>query len=596
MAESDTDSDGFVFVQDHSEIVVHKLYAVENTEETSQTQTLICNDSKEPFVMTEAYLDDEGNWGGNDEIDWSEEENGYDDVQMPFAKPQISSEFLNDENALAENREQQFAELDSLKSIFDDDYGEIGVNNDSCVIRISCGRYEVRLMVDLPKTYPSMDPPIPTIIGAWWPEFNVVSMNQQLLSSFNRGSICVYDWTMIISDYLQDLMERVVENHAKQIKDGDDFAGQLASLVLELEKGLAFKDLEDENQYTDRFSREDQDFIFKCIISCLKKKKNRVRKLLKRIHKKHSNLVAKHLYWVLKLFSHYESVPLQSSSKYRNIMLDYKLDDLASETGTYIRFDNKSNSIQIFGAKTTREETSEKLVSLNAVKVLMGILGYRQIKGYKKFDLDVGFFPQHQILVDHQAFLSQCRSREFYEIHYTHSQIILLIKALQHYLNVYNIIQQRRMPKILSQHGCFNSPVINLKWSDFGLDAKEYSKSAKSQIILTLSKPFPKGRVVYHGTKACNVFSIMEGGLKVNGGHSTPANGAAYGTGIYSAPTINVPIGYAQNQAAQIGNAKFLCVFRCSARQFTPVNSGGFFLTKNATDIRVTHLILCRTG
>jgi len=608
MAESDDYLNDFVIVQEPTEKVMHsKLCAVEKIEEANHTETLICNDLKvsdppaEPHISGEAYLDehvlyldDEGNWGGDDEVDWSEEEN-EDDLQMPFAQPQISSEFLNDENTLAENREQQLAELDSLKSIFDDDYGEIGVNNDSCVIRISCGRYEVRLMVDLPKTYPSMDPPIPTIIGAWWPEFNVVSMNQQLLSSFNRGNICVYDWTMIMSEYLQDLMERVVKKHAKKIND-DDFAGQLASLVLELEKGLAFKDLEDENQYTDRFSTQDQDYIFKCVIGCLKKKKKRVPKVLKRIHRKLPTIVAKHLYWVLNIYKNYESVPLQCNSKYRNIPLEYKLHDIAAETGTYIRFDNASNAIQIFGAKKTREETAQKLVSLNAVKVLMGLLGYRQIKGYTKADLDVQYFPEHQILVDHQIFLSQCRSREFYEIHYTPSQIIQLITALQHYLNAYNKIQQRRQRSqfVHISASSRNAPFIDLSWGQFGLSKSETSK--KSQVVIPLEKPFPNGTVVYHGTKACNVVSIMTNGLKINGGERTPANGAAYGAGIYTAASVNVPIAYAQQQAAKIGDAKYLCVFKCSAKKFVPVNSGRFLLIKNKNEIRITQLILYRTA
>merc|ERR1719433_525712 len=103
-----------------------------------------------------------------------------------------------------------------------------------------------------------------------------------------------------------------------------------------------------------------------------------------------------------------------------------------------------------------------------------------------------------------------------------------------------------------------------------------------------------KGQTVYHGTAARNAKSIISGGLRVNGGKSSPANGAAYGRGIYTSPQINIPFSYAGQQALNANGKSWLCIFECKASAGRTV-SPGIFLVPDNRDIEVIGLHLYRT-
>lgn len=61
-------------------------------------------------------------------------------------------------------------------------------------------------------------------------------------------------------------------------------------------------------------------------------------------------------------------------------------------------------------------------------------------------------------------------------------------------------------------------------------------------------------QMVFHGTLRSNHSSILQHGLMI-GGHGVPvANGAAYGTGIYTARDMGTSMGYARGD-----NAVFVC-------------------------------------
>ena len=57
---------------------------------------------------------------------------------------------------------------------------------------------------------------------------------------------------------------------------------------------------------------------------------------------------------------------------------------------------------------------------------------------------------------------------------------------------------------------------------------------------------------VFHGTRECNIQSIMSGGFKVGGQEVTVANGTAYGSGVYTATGPATPMGYSRDSNAVI--------------------------------------------
>jgi hypothetical protein len=89
----------------------------------------------------------------------------------------------------------------------------------------------------------------------------------------------------------------------------------------------------------------------------------------------------------------------------------------------------------------------------------------------------------------------------------------------------------------ISQPSLRGGELCNLPSNCFKIGVKVIGKYPDGEGWLDISTGWP---CAFHGTPAKNVSSIITKGLLINGGATTPAHGAFYGTGVYVSPIDTV--------------------------------------------------------
>jgi len=265
-----------------SSIVIENSFDVESDgEDISQNSS-----SSSPDVYT---ADDSG------EISTSEVEISEEEVESLPVKP-----LELDEDQALENKEAQDNEKEVMQSIYGEEFGI--VTEDSFVVKLSVGRFNVRLQVTYPCTYPSQEAPMPAILGAFWDAFDHKQVLHDLQGAFIPGCSVVYDWTVIIQDHLQKMMDNMIQEDRVKKKGrdqgspGEEFCARIHHLRLKFESTLSKKDLADTENWVITLSAEDVRSLFHVI---KKRQKCSVDRLLKKVKKSLPTITAPRLFWFI---------------------------------------------------------------------------------------------------------------------------------------------------------------------------------------------------------------------------------------------------------------------------------------------------------
>jgi len=519
-----------------------------------------------------------------------------EDIAKDFEEEEVEVLAL-DEETLEENLAEQKDEMECLVSIYGDDYGIVSDN--AFIIKISSGRFAVRLQVTFPQDYPSQSPPEPLILGAYWKEFKTEEVLESLHEMFSAGCTVVYDWTMYIQEYLQYMLERkamkVLENNdTKELT----FKVALIKNRVKLELLLKSEHLSDMNGWVQNLAYAKQKKLLKIL---QKRKEYTPDKILKKAKKVVPSITPSRMYWFLSwVLNSMQKVDLPHSLKSKSassLRSDLHVAYISKCLSSFVFFETNHGYTYVIILGEKRDEAKNLLdiaifqhylqefipVWGPAVKpfikrdsAVFGVF-YKFIKFFKA---DFSVFAQE--LSEYQALLGQ------------------FTQDLEAAKNHYNMHQKRHISRAYVPYS-YGTPAISAG-NNLNQFFSEYTKKNKKVVDMGPGHKFLKlgskrrgGKVVYHGTPAGNAKSIIKSGLRVNGGRSSPANGAAYGRGIYTSPDVNIPFSYAGKQALSVNGTKWLCIFEAVAKSGNTV-SNGIFLVPNDRDITITGLHFYQTS
>lgn len=513
-----------------------------------------------------------------------------------FFEPEIFKVPAIDEDTILENKQDQQDEMECLLSIYGDDYGI--VSDDSFVIKLSAGHFVVRFQVTYSDSYPSNAPPEPLILGAYWHSFDHQKVLTDLNALFIEGCTCVYDWTAYVQEYLQGMMDKYAKD--LESKDPQTFEEIMNNNRAQLERYLNADDLRDANGWVDSLTYSQRKKLWKLIrrkIGCDTKH------VLKQAKKICSNINTMRLYWFCAwLESGLEYHELPSALKHgkkSDVKGVLHLKEISMSSKTLITIENCQ--ILVIGDEDQQANANSWLEIAILKYHLQTLCEVPQNPQGVMFRTEL---CQSSLAFDHYYKIIKFKEKNLAKVAAMFSTAHLF--AIRHDLQLAQrrrIIKQRNAtPKftITATSTYLRSRILNAGSleSYFG---KKVQRVSDGHMYVSFGKQKRnrgrggRSQTVYHGTAARNVKSILRAGLRVNGGLANPANGAAYGRGIYTSPEVSIPFCYAGQQALAASGKKWLCIFECKAFAGRSV-SNGIFLVPGDKDISIVGLHLYQTS
>jgi len=513
-----------------------------------------------------------------------------------FSEPEVCKLPEIDEETISENKQIQQDEMECLLSIYGDDYGI--VSDDSFVIKLSAGHFVVRFQVTYPKSYPSHSPPEPLILGAYWHSFDHQKVLTDLNALFSEGCTCIYDWASHIQEYLQGMMDIYVKN--LESKDPQTFEEIMSNNRAHLERYLNADDLRDENGWVDYLTYSQRKKLWKVVRHKIGHDTKPVLKQAKRICPSINTI---RLYWFCTWLEseleYHELPPALKHGKKSDVKEILHLKEVSTLSKTLVTIEN--SRILVIGDEDKQASATSWLTIATLKYQLQTLIEVPQNPQGFIFRTEIG---QGSLAFDHYYKIIKFKEDNLEKVAAMFSTPDLF--ALRHDLQLAQrrrIIKQRNsVPKlaVTSHTDYIRSRTLNAGSLESYFGRKVQKISDGHMYVSIGKKKRSKGRsgrsqTVYHGTAARNVKSILGSGLQVNGGKANPANGAAYGRGIYTSPDVSIPFCYAGQQALTASGRNWLCIFECNAFAGRSV-SNGIFLVPGDKDISIVGLHLYRTS
>jgi len=497
-----------------------------------------------------------------------------------------------DDDTFEENKQQQADEMDCLYSIYGDDYGI--VTDNSFIIKLSAGHFVVRLQVTYPESYPSHQPPDPLILGAYYNQFDLTAVMSDLIGLFSEGCTVVYEWTAHIQEYLQDLQDNFVSDLKK--KEPKKFQEIIRFNRAQIETFLNSDDLSFSSNWVDSLDYKQRKKLWKLLRS---KIDGDIKSILKKAKKICSGVNLKRLrafcFWLSTEFEYREIPSTLKHSDKKSIKAVLYLKEVSESSKALITVEN--GRILLIGEHADRQLADDLLEVALLKTTIKTLFKNTQCSGsmFSQSDLHGKSLARenyyHLKKIDEYDLKTLCSL-------FSKKDLRTMCKDLQKAHQRQHTRQMKAQKALmLLQSRNINNPCARNSTSSHTLAQKLKSNKVhhfnEGHMFLQIGK-HRGGKTVFHGTPARNALSILHQGLKVNGGKGAPANGAVYGRGIYTSPSVNIPMSYAGRQVLQYEGKNWLCVFEAKATSGKEVNNG-IFLVPNEQNIKLVGLHLYRT-
>jgi len=523
------------------------------------------------------------------EMEFEEEVIAADVDSLPDVIEEEMPKF--DDNTIEENKQEQADEMDCLYSIYGDDYGIVTEN--SFIIKLSAGHFVVRLQVTYPDSYPSHQPPDPLILGAYYKQFDLTAVISDLIGLFSEGCTVVYEWTTHIQEYLQDLQYNFVSDLKK--KEPKKFQEIIRFNRAQIETFLNSDDLSFSSDWVDGLNYKQRKKLWKLLRN---KIDGDMKSILKKAKKICSGVNLKRLrafcFWLSTEFEHREIPQTIRHGDKKGIKKALYLPEVSESSEALMTVED--GRILMIGESAERQ-LADNLLEVAVLKTTIKTL-------FKNTQCSGSMFSQSDL---HGKSLARenyyhLQKIDDYDLKtlcslFSTKDLRTMCKDLQKAHQRQNVRQQKAQQALLLFKSRNSNPrALNFTSSSTlanRLKSKKAQHLNEGHIFLPIGK-HRGGKTVFHGTPARNALSILNQGLRVNGGKGAPANGAVYGRGIYTSPSVNIPMSYAGQQVLQYEGKNWLCIFEAKADVGKTVNNG-IFLVPNAQNIRLVGLHLYRT-